>query len=525
MIGYSGSGYKGMQLYVHTVLEDHAKERHLTLGRNHQEKTIEGDLFAAFVAAGAISKANADDPKKSSLVRCARTDKGVHAAGNVISLKLVIEDTEIVPKINEQLNPQIRVWGIERTNSSFSAYQMCDSRIYEYLIPSYCFLPPHPRSFLGKQLEDIAKEEGDFEGYQQRQEEVANFWKDTEDNYVRPVVEGVDPSIRDEVLNLFYNLECVENDKPLNPTGADQMEASKDHPSPLVVESLMVSNLLDHTDGKEESSPIITATDIRTDNPSNIAPNETLVTEHKSKVPTPIEAALRSVKSAHATAKRAHRIPPSRLARIKSTLSRFIGSHRYHNYTIDKSPKDPSAIRIIKSFSVSDTPIMIGNTEWLSLKVHGQSFMMHQIRKMVSAAALIVRCGCHEGRIQDTFLADRLSIPKAPSLGLLLERPVFDAYNEKLVEFGRERIDFGRHEKKMGEFKQREIYERIFREEEKEGVFLAFFAGLDSTRTPGLLWASSKGFEATKRDGVKARVGDDVPEDIGGVPSEDEHGA
>ena len=51
------------------------------------EKTIEGDLFNAFIAAGAISRANADDPKKASLVRCARTDKGVHAAGNMISPK------------------------------------------------------------------------------------------------------------------------------------------------------------------------------------------------------------------------------------------------------------------------------------------------------------------------------------------------------------------------------------------------------------------------------------------------------
>jgi tRNA pseudouridine(38-40) synthase len=76
MIGYSGTGYKGMQI-------------------DNKQKTIEGDLFTALVAAGAISKANASDPKKSSLVRCARTDKGVHAAGNVVSLKLIIEDVTV----------------------------------------------------------------------------------------------------------------------------------------------------------------------------------------------------------------------------------------------------------------------------------------------------------------------------------------------------------------------------------------------------------------------------------------------
>lgn len=90
MIGYAGTGYHGLQI-------------------NHKEKTIEGDIFAAFVAAKAISKVNADDPRKSSFVRCARTDKGVHAAGNMLSLKLIIEDPDVVQKINENLPPQIRV--------------------------------------------------------------------------------------------------------------------------------------------------------------------------------------------------------------------------------------------------------------------------------------------------------------------------------------------------------------------------------------------------------------------------------
>ena len=99
---------------------------------------------------------------------------------------------------------------------------------------------------------------------------------------------------------------------------------------------------------------------------------------------------------------------------------------------------------------------------------------MHQIRKMVSMVALVVRCGCHEGRLQDTYLADKVSIPKAPGLGLLLERPVFDSYNERMGgQNGRERIEFDKFSKEMEEFKQREIYERIFREEERDNQFVA----------------------------------------------------
>jgi tRNA pseudouridine38-40 synthase len=72
-------------------------------------------------------------------------------------------------------------------------------------------------------------------------------------------------------------------------------------------------------------------------------------------------------------------------------------------------------------------------------------------------------------RIEESYSAKTISIPKAPGLGLLLEAPVFESYNEKAVrEFQRETIDFKKYEKEMLEFKQREIYDRIFREEEKD---------------------------------------------------------
>jgi tRNA pseudouridine(38-40) synthase len=188
LIGYSGTGYKGMQI-------------------SGTEKTIEGDLFQAFIKAGAISKANAEDPKKSSLVRCARTDKGVHAAGNMISLKLIVEDDDIVEKINEALSPQIRVWGIERTIGSFSCYQACDSRWYEYLIPSYAFLPPHPSSWLAKQIEAAADAVGDREGYEARQEEVKGFWQNVDEKDIKPILETIDEDIRWDVVKALQGEE------------------------------------------------------------------------------------------------------------------------------------------------------------------------------------------------------------------------------------------------------------------------------------------------------------------------------
>ena len=103
---------------------------------------------------------------------------------------------------------------------------------------------------------------------------------------------------------------------------------------------------------------------------------------------------------------------------------------------------------------------------------------------------------------------------------------MFDAYNEKLVEFGREKIDFGKHEVEIREFKQREIYERIYREEENEAVFLAFFTSLDFARSSSLLWVSSAGIEGVRRadskDEVRGHGGDE--KEIEEIEGEDEHG-
>jgi tRNA pseudouridine38-40 synthase len=340
-----------------------------------------------------------------------------------VSLKLIVEDEDIVQKINEKLSSQIRVWDILVANKSFSSYQMCDSRIYEYLMPSYCFLPPHPSTFLGKKIVEIAEKEGDLEAHKARQEEVSNYWEEADEKYVRPVLEGFDEDIRELVKNAIYH-EKPEDDESLQDTPAAEKPAGDDTAKPQLTE------------------------------------------EEEARRRRIIEA-VKAVKAAYNTAKRAYRIPPARVARVQEALDKYLGTKNYYNYTIQKLFKDPSSKRHIKSFKVDTTPIIINGTEWLSLKVHGQSFMMHQIRKMVAMATLIVRCGCDSKRILDSYGPTKIAIPKAPGLGLLLERPVFNGYNRKAEETGKKPINFDLYATEMNEFKQREIYDRIFREEEE----------------------------------------------------------
>lgn len=378
MIGYSGNGYHGMQL-------------------NPPAKTIEGELFKAFVEAGAISKNNSNDLKKSGFMRAARTDKGVHASGNMVSLKMIVEDEDIVEKINKHLPDQIRVWGYQRTNKAFDCRKMCSSRIYEYLIPTYSFLPPRPTTVLADM---VAKAEEEFPGTTREDPMGKAFWADVQTK--------------------------------LDAAGVTQ----------------------------DDLDQIFEAHRLAID------------------VAIPLQQAETKFKNVISEAQKEYRIDADRLALIREALNLYTGTHNFHNFTLGKAPRDPSAKRNIMSVNVSD-PFLIDGTEWVSIKIHGQSFMLHQIRKMIGMVALVVRTGCPIARVSEAFRQDKINIPKAPALGLLLEQPVYTGYNPRLEGFGFPPLSFDQFADDMLAFKQKFIYDRIFKEEREERTFHNFFTFID----------------------------------------------
>jgi len=107
---------------------------------NPGAKTIEAELQKSMIEAGAISEANADKLTKVSFVRAARTDKGVHAAGQIVSFKMLMQPN-IIDRINEKLPSDIRAMGYCRVVGGFNAKNDCYCRVYEYFMPTFMFMP------------------------------------------------------------------------------------------------------------------------------------------------------------------------------------------------------------------------------------------------------------------------------------------------------------------------------------------------------------------------------------------------
>ncbi len=61
------------------------------------------------------------------------------------------------------------------------------------------------------------------------------------------------------------------------------------------------------------------------------------------------------------------------------------------------------------------------DVEFIPLQVRGQSFMIHQIRKMIGLIVAVVRGHAQEEIMTRVFKKPKVDIPRAPALGLLLD--------------------------------------------------------------------------------------------------------
>ncbi|CAI4039212.1 hypothetical protein SMKI_07G1880 [Saccharomyces mikatae IFO 1815] len=367
LLGYRGSGYYGMQY-------------------NSPHKTIEGEILAKLFEVGAISEENSSAPKKNSFMAAARTDKGVHAMLNLLSLKISVQK-DTVAKLNAALPPEIRVWGIQPVNKKFNARSACDSRWYEYLVPEFALIGPPRSSALYQNVGASYCEDGS-------QEMWDAFLEQTRGRFSG-----------DELCCFQDTAQKLCEDDPLM---QDYVE--------------LLSGILSR-----------------------------------------------------------YCLPRSKLQAFEAAMQQYVGTHNFHNFTTGKLAEDPSAQRHIKEVVVARA-----SPRWISVRIHGQSFMLHQIRRMVALAVLAARCQLPADLVRHYFTTGaRKYIPRAPAQGLLLEGPVFDHYNNKLRKMLYCEIRPGSTTlEHMYRFRERYIYTAVAHEENQRHVFCHFIRRMNRLATP-----------------------------------------
>lgn len=160
--------------------------------------------------------------------------------------------------------------------------------------------------------------------------------------------------------------------------------------------------------------------------------------------------------------------PDPRVSRFSSILKQFEGSHCFANFTDGLSSFDDTSRRYIIRVTCQQPFLPPGSTIFYVLvEVIGQSFLLHQIRKMVGLALVV-----YHGHAPEETIAVALSphipfsTPMAPAEGLLLDTLYFDQYNRSRRAYNEEPISDDSFAEAKQQFKSKTIYKRIAEKEQ-----------------------------------------------------------
>ncbi|KAL8143758.1 hypothetical protein V2J09_016790 [Rumex salicifolius] len=427
---YCGVGYQGMQ-------------------RNPGAKTIEGDFEQALYLAGAVPEQFRGQPKRWYFARSARTDKGVSAVGQVVSGRFYVDPPGFVERLNANLPDQIRIFGYKRGTRAFNAKKLCDRRRYIYLLPVFALDPSCHRdresvmSSLGSGRELVKCLE-----CSERGRKVAGVMGKREFRY-----KVGDGKIADDLLVADFDSVGLSGISP-NREAAYPSGQNVAVDSECLVQSDISSNR--EAASKDEGSSISNLDSVsvgRKITGYRLKENDVYIAE---------ENEIKRSEFGYGEKEK---------EKFNRILKHYEGTRNFHNFTTRIKPQDPAAQRYIISIT-ANTTITIEGIEFVRCEVLGQSFMLHQIRKMIGLAVAVMR-GCAPESLLDTAFEQEVSInvPTAPEVGWM------DSHEEMSMKAYAEEAE---------EFKLKYIHPHIGTSEHKEGSVGLWLHSLNHRNYPDL---------------------------------------
>lgn len=322
--------------------------------KNPGAKTIESDLEEALYLSGAVPEQDRNNPKRYDWARSARTDKGVSAVGQVVSGRFYIDPPGLVERLNSNTSSQIRIFGYKRVTGSFSAKKFCDRRRYVYLLPVFALDPSSHRD---------------------RESVLASLGSGNE------LVKCLQCSERGRKVVGIMGRRSLEFKPASSDSGISSNSGDAVHESNVKEENTVYLENDGNDKLKSESTEEPKVLD---DNrPSEIAV-ETVVAAQNELTDEKVNGEEEVAKGSGFCYGEKER------ERFNRILKLYVGTHNFHNFTTRTKAEDPAAQRFIISFE-ANTTVTVEGIEFVKCEVVGQSFMLHQIRKMIGVAVAIMR--------------------------------------------------------------------------------------------------------------------------------------
>lgn len=525
VFGYSGEHYCGLQW-----------------NRLHDYPTVEEALLKALCETGMVSWENFCNPKVQPLLnfeRASRTDKGVHALCNVVSVRLALpyspgyvqrcqqqqqqegglsdespaiekkdstaeepegEDderyscAEAVKLLRLALPSDIWVYNICQVTRSFNAYLCCGGRTYQYVIPTFAFMPlaSYLHCFPGSiaqshpSLYDIGFEWSLKPPGPRR----AASSKPQEEGGGRDRPRGHFPKSkkrRTEMKEAAAAAQQEQQQQQQESVEEEEQEKKEEDTGSSGGDSTMDALLQQHAFLTE-----------------NLEARHAFLTSHYA---THFQDHLfrrmilyRSVSEETMAEASRYRISPEQLQLVRELFAQYEGTNSFHNFTPGGRSGDASCWRFIQKVTVSEPTLWDRDSsaeieeavlswrkeaayspdedveealrhrtttttttdgqqepedqeslraalrhhmsvaypaglEVVTIELQGQSFMLNQIRKMIGAVVGVCLSGKPSHFLRSHLLAKghRMPIPMVPANSLLLAGMNFDGYGKRLA--------------------------------------------------------------------------------------------
>eukprot|EP00897_Mesotaenium_endlicherianum_P009919 jgi/Mesen1/8956/ME000056S08358 len=519
-LAYLGAGFQGMQ-------------------KNPGAKTIEGELEKVLYKVGAIHEGNFDQPRKIDWVRAARTDKGVSAVGNVVSAKIVVDPPGFLERVNEQLPSRIRLLGFKRVTNSFDAKNLCDRRMYEYILPTFALDPAahRERQYYFKSVSAAALEAGGDRargGGAVGEDKKVTLERLKGTPPTASAANGAPAMAADGAGGSASAAASAAGGAGAGAggTGAacESGEASRvamgevAGSSTVAVQSRSDSIEGEHAEGSTEAqaeeggrghseTPLpAQAADGKMEQDAGVGASPggggggssgRGGGEEQGQVAEggPGSAAGTSGSGGGGGGEEAEEGAPRPFAfthevraRLNRLLGKYVGTRNYHNFTQKLRPEDPAAKRYIVSFEAGE-PFVMEGVEFVRCCVVGQSFVLHQIRKMIGLAVAVMR-GCAPESLYDFALSPKhkVNVPLAPEVGLFLAECIYASYNRKFSD-SHEEMSLDAFRGDAEQFKHKWVYPHIAREEKEEHTVALWLHSLNERNFPEFAqaWKEEKG--------------------------------
>lgn len=127
---------------------------------------------------------------------------------------------------------------------------------------------------------------------------------------------------------------------------------------------------------------------------------------------------------------REYRISSDKLTHINELFKIYEGCKNFHNFTSERlySHSEKLFWRVMKHLEVGP-PFLVDDVEFCVVRIQGNSFMMHQIRKMMGLILAVIREVIDPSIFNEVFSEAQINCPTAPGLGLALNCLHYDEYD------------------------------------------------------------------------------------------------